>query len=334
MHKYENLEKKWFFYKIKRFFIIYLAPILVVVAGVGIYFWFIYSVHPGEEKAEYQKTTQNTVDEKKFKMPPMGPGPVIIPKEQLEKIEKEQNLSAQSVSTNTVQADENVVQNTDANVTQETTKPVAPEKPESLEGQKCYKVVVPALNVRSKPTTAAEVIGKARQGDIVCQEERAGDWIRTKKGWIFGKNFISPLPKTYEPFKEVKEPESKPAPIDVQKALPETKSETPKKIDMTSQSIDPRTQLERLKQNYSSAPSYKKALEVAETYYIMQDYISSKDWALKANDLNSDDPGSWVAFAKSLDKLGKNKEAINVLSSYLKTHDSVEAETLLKNLRN
>jgi len=317
VHRYEDLEKKWFGYRLKRLFVFYAAPVLVVVIGVAGYFYFLYSsANKKETPAVVEKTVQQPVQKEV-----VAETEVIV----------ESNITLpQKEDING--SEDTLVQKSDEN----TTEPEVAEKPKSLEGKKCYKVVVEILNIRSEPSTSATVLGKYNYGDIVCQNERAGDWLLSDKGWIFAKNFVEPLPESYKP---IEAPRSELSPLSTpqETLIPRIEinmNDAPKKpsISMSSKPISDMQKVELYKQEFNSSPSYENAIKIAEAYFDIGSYEDSRDWALVANEKSANAPGGWILFAKSLYKMGKKGEAVAVLESYLKRNDSAEVKAALKSL--
>lgn len=302
MHKYEDLEKKWFTYKLKRLFVFYIAPALTVLVGIIAYFYFLQTV--GGAKQD-RATAQVKIT--------VQPQAEALPEPIAEKITEEQNTT--------------IASKPDQNETVEQKEATEQKAPESLKGKECFRVNVEILNIRSEPTTASNVLGKYNYGDIFCAIEKAGDWVLSDKGWVFGKNFIEP----------VKEP----SPIDAprQEIIPRleinmTPAEPRKPVvNISSNEIKPIQKVEMLKKEFNQNPTYQSALMVAETYYELNDYQNSRDWALIANEQDSTQPKSWIIFANSLVKLGKKDEAITVLTSYLNKNNSPEVSAALNNIR-
>ena len=71
------------------------------------------------------------------------------------------------------------------------------------------------------------------------------------------------------------------------------------------------------------------SLFLARRYYDLQEYAHSYEYALKTNEIDSTIEESWLIFAKSLVKLGRNEEAVKTLSSYIQHSNSGRAKSLL-----
>lgn len=90
---------------------------------------------------------------------------------------------------------------------------------------------------------------------------------------------------------------------------------------------------EVMEQKFAQNKNPREALLLAKAYYDQGDYNSAEQWALKANQLDSKIDESWLVFAQSKVMLGKNQEAINILSSYYKSTKSPKAKALLEKIR-
>ncbi len=75
------------------------------------------------------------------------------------------------------------------------------------------------------------------------------------------------------------------------------------------------------------------ALFLARFYYESKKYKKSEEWAFIANELNDSSEESWLIYAKSKAKRGKILEAVHILDSYLKKHNSIAARKLLEQYR-
>ncbi len=75
------------------------------------------------------------------------------------------------------------------------------------------------------------------------------------------------------------------------------------------------------------------SLFVAKKYYKLGDYKQSYNYALLTNQINANIEQSWIIFVKSLVKLHKKEQAINILKSYIKHSKSTNAKILLDNIQ-
>ncbi len=76
---------------------------------------------------------------------------------------------------------------------------------------------------------------------------------------------------------------------------------------------------------------YDEALIFAKNSFKEKKYIKCIYWAKKASKLNSSKAEPWILYAKAKYKLGKKKEAIDSLRTYLNYFHSKDALDLLKN---
>jgi len=122
-----------------------------------------------------------------------------------------------------------------------------------------------------------------------------------------------------------------PAPQLVQTKTPEplqapTPVETSSTISITQQDAsDLKDVIKRFETNKSPALS----LFLARRYYDLQDYTHSYEYAIKTNEIDSTIEESWLIFAKSLVKLGRNEEAVKTLGTYIQHSNSGRAKSLL-----
>lgn len=103
-----------------------------------------------------------------------------------------------------------------------------------------------------------------------------------------------------------------------------------KKMKFTSTSAD---YLEIMKDKFTRSKNPRDAVLLAQTYYKQGQYAEAEQWALAANKLNNSLEESWLMFAKSKVKLGKQDEAIKILASYYKKSRSVEAKKLIGQIK-
>jgi len=91
--------------------------------------------------------------------------------------------------------------------------------------------------------------------------------------------------------------------------------------------------LDIMKEKFSKSKNPREALLLSKAYYKVGDYQGAEKWALVANKLNNGLEESWLLFAKSKVKLGKKDEAINILASYHKRSNSIEAKRLIRQIK-
>ena len=91
--------------------------------------------------------------------------------------------------------------------------------------------------------------------------------------------------------------------------------------------------MEIMKVKFAKNKNPREALLIAKAYYRAGDYENSEKWSLKANSLDRKLDDSWLLFAKSQDKLGKRKEALEVLLAYYNRSKSVKIKNLIDKMR-
>jgi len=123
----------------------------------------------------------------------------------------------------------------------------------------------------------------------------------------------------------------RPAPQPAKTKAPEplkapASAETSSPISITQQDAsDLKDVVKRFEANKNPALS----LFLARRYYDLQDFTHSYEYALKTNEIDSTIEESWLIFAKSLVKLGRNEEAVKTLGSYIQHSNSGRAKSLL-----
>ena len=103
-----------------------------------------------------------------------------------------------------------------------------------------------------------------------------------------------------------------------------------KKINFKSTSAN---YIQIMKQKFSKSKNPRDALLLAKAYYKKHQYRASEEWALSANKLDNNLEESWLLFAKSKAKLGKQKEALKILVSYYKKSHSAKAKRLIGQIK-
>ncbi|MDR2099782.1 MAG: hypothetical protein LBP40_02995 [Campylobacteraceae bacterium] len=92
--------------------------------------------------------------------------------------------------------------------------------------------------------------------------------------------------------------------------------------------------IEELIKKFEASNNVVFATMISEEYFERKDYKKSLEWALRANELDSQNELSWIMFARNQVKLGKREDAIRALEIYTDyAKDAVSASNLLKNIR-
>ncbi|MDD3342518.1 MAG: hypothetical protein PHR87_02965 [Sulfurospirillaceae bacterium] len=101
------------------------------------------------------------------------------------------------------------------------------------------------------------------------------------------------------------------------------------KITIETQEIN---SIQYLKDKFEKTHNIIFALMLAEENYLNKKYDESLKWSLMANSIDAENEKSWLWFAKSKMKLGKQNDAITALESYLKNNKSAAAQSLLNQI--
>ena len=91
--------------------------------------------------------------------------------------------------------------------------------------------------------------------------------------------------------------------------------------------------IETMKEKFSKSKNSRDALLLAKAFYRKGNYKESERWALEANKLNSNLDESWIVFAQAKAKLGKKREAINILAMYYKRTKSSKVKAVLEEVK-
>lgn len=222
---------------------------------------------------------------------------------------------------------------------------------ESLEQEQCYIVKATILNIRERPDLRAKILSRYVRGDEVCTRLVDGNWLFSGIGWIYnGGGTLSGVGEEEllsEPSEEtvsiasmqtrnpsVKNPFNAQTQTNVQIQAQDVVSNadnTPKRssLKITSTSLEPKDQRAFYHRRYEKEPSYTSSIALAQSYFDTKEYSKAYEWALIANNHKKSSPESWAIFAKSLYFSGKQKEAIDALSQYVKFDNSGELAHLL-----
>ncbi|NEW61176.1 hypothetical protein GSY74_07765 [Sulfurovum sp. bin170] len=88
-----------------------------------------------------------------------------------------------------------------------------------------------------------------------------------------------------------------------------------------------------MKKKFEQNKNPREALLIAKAYYKAGNYENSEKWALKANNLDKKLDESWLIFASSQEKLGKQQEALKILIAYYRTSKSPKAKALIDKIK-
>jgi tetratricopeptide (TPR) repeat protein len=92
--------------------------------------------------------------------------------------------------------------------------------------------------------------------------------------------------------------------------------------------------IEELIKKFEASNNVVFATMISEEYFERKDYKKSLEWALRANEIDSQNELSWIMFARNQVKLGKKEDAIRALEIYTNyAKDAVSASNLLQNIK-
>ena len=84
--------------------------------------------------------------------------------------------------------------------------------------------------------------------------------------------------------------------------------------------IERKADINTLIKEFRGNKNYSLAITIAKLYLKKNNLKSAREWALKANSLNTTDPESWILFADILIKEGRVKKAKELLRVYLDSY--------------
>ena len=91
--------------------------------------------------------------------------------------------------------------------------------------------------------------------------------------------------------------------------------------------------LKKLQQLFAQRHSYELALQIAHIYLQKKNYAKALEWAKKANSIDREKEGAWIAYAKALYGLGKKQKAKRLLQIYLDFKESQKVKNVLKEMQ-
>lgn len=181
----------------------------------------------------------------------------------------------------------------------------------------CFYVQASELNLREKPTIEADIQGRLEYNAKICEYSKIENgFLRVSGGWVFAE-YLSLNPAV--PKKSILPPQKETIVKISQETLPQAKlpQEKSKKIILASHPKD----------------SKEDWLDQAEALLAKENYQAAKTLALKANQENPQNLGSWEVFAKGLYLEGKKTEAIEVLEYVLQTYYDEKLVLLLTQMQ-
>lgn len=181
----------------------------------------------------------------------------------------------------------------------------------------CFYVQASGLNLREKPTIEADIQGRLEYNAKICEYSKMENgFLKISGGWVFAE-YLSLNPQL--PKKPILTPQKETMAKISQETLPQAKlpQEKSKKIFLASRPKD----------------SKEDWLDQAEALLAKENYQAAKTLALKANQENPQNLGSWEVFAKGLYLEGKKTEAIEVLEYVLQTYYDEKLALLLEKMQ-
>ncbi|BAF70118.1 tetratricopeptide repeat protein [Nitratiruptor sp. SB155-2] len=161
-----------------------------------------------------------------------------------------------------------------------------------------------------------------------------------KKETLFlpNKNFEKDLKKIFEEESTKSENRVQKESAHIVKKNPVVKKLPQKSFDQKTENViviqKKDAKLASLISNFYNAPTYSKALIIAQKFYEQKKYENALKWSLKANELNKKSEKSWILFAKSMYKLGQKEKALQTLQFYLQKNPlSKKAKSLYFSMR-
>jgi len=129
----------------------------------------------------------------------------------------------------------------------------------------------------------------------------------------------------YSAVQATSEPEPK-----INDPMPQEKKEPQEAVLVQKGLIQPRevNQIDEKIKIFNQRPHYDRAYTIAYDYFMNEEYEKSIEWLKKADSLEGAQEKVFELYAKALYKLGKDKQAVNILHYYLQLKASSRLEAL------
>ncbi|NPA50726.1 MAG: hypothetical protein GXO02_03750 [Epsilonproteobacteria bacterium] len=101
----------------------------------------------------------------------------------------------------------------------------------------------------------------------------------------------------------------------------------------TKKEVNQQEAIKEIEDRFDISKDPKDALFLAKYYYKKKNYAKAEEWAIKANNIDSNNEDTWIIFAKSRAKLGNRVDAIKALQMFYEMHPSFRLKELLDKLR-
>ncbi len=184
--------------------------------------------------------------------------------------------------------------------------------------------IKPQITIKELKKEAKKIIERADDKLILAPSLDFIKSIRTNSTKSYSSDDFQQTQKKEEiPKKKIKRKTLKHKPI--------VQQTQPKKILIQRQETqaDINHVIKRFQKNNNPALS----LFIAKKYYKLGDYKQAYNYALLTNQINNSIEQSWIIFVKSLIKLNKRDQAINILKNYIKHSQSANAKVLLDDIK-
>jgi len=305
MSRYQELEKRWIRYKIKKILIIFLPLLLILSLLIYLALDFLEN-----KEVKVKKVVENPQVIKEI-TPPKIETPSVV------EIEKSTAVPVEKI---------------------EIPKP-KPKKDEI----ECFRVVADALNIRKEPSITSSRVAKMYKSDEFCSDKVEENWIKLENGWIYSKGMVEKIDKEYG--EDTQKDSEEMAEIYIKDLLEplggkeiESSVETPKltsnsTLHIETKVVDEDEIIKKLITSFKNKPDAAIALDIANRYFSNEDYKNALTWALRSNDMDNG-IGSWIVFAKSKFALGQKDEAIKILETIFEKSRNKDIDLLLKEMKN
>jgi tetratricopeptide (TPR) repeat protein len=319
----EDLEKRWFKYKLKKF-----AIVGAIVLAVGSVFAAIVYVTIGMD--EKREVVSSLLEPKKDKSLEQQCEELNDGTREAEESEREEEELAEETTPPSDSSgeplEEEVVTSPESTVAQEENRTLITQvESEPSVSVPAEVVVKPESNITTSGPTAVAQEQTTQTAPVESNESVAVagnlyksidiDETKKKKDIVLKPelSFMRTLDSAIKKAKDRRKPKQK----------------STKKIEISKSDLrNPYS----LKTKFFKTGNISYALRLSEYYYNRKQYESSIRWAIEANEIDRSNYRSWVYFAKSKYRQGKKKDAKTALGYYLKNYKSKVISKLLDDI--
>lgn len=177
---------------------------------------------------------------------------------------------------------------------------------------------------------------------IVLKDKSQKTTITPSMGFIRTMQYNSPVyyseeptvaKKSYTKKTKVKKKEQIPKPIKEEIVVKAPEIEIVEKTSINIKRQDAFNDIEHVIKRFKKSNNPALSLFVAKKYYELKDYNQAYNYSLITNGINNNIEDSWMIFAKSLVKLDKKDQAIEILNKYINNSNSQKAKLLIENIK-